>query len=152
MILTTHALIGAAVGKNIANLWLIPFITIPLHFLMDHLRHGDYLNKDSRFRNTWWKITLDLFAGIIIVFLIVRYQNLDSHTTWQIIVGMFSAMLPDLLTALNKEFDCFLLNRIHDFHAWCHKYPAFSKERLWTLRNGANDIILSVLAIAILFL
>lgn len=152
MILTTHALIGAAIGKNISNLWLIPLITIPLHFLMDHLRHGDYLSKKSKFRNTWWKIALDFVSGFLIVFGLIRFQHMNQQLALQILVGMFSSMLPDLLTAINREFNCFILNKIHDFHAWCHKYPSLSQERIWNLRNAANDIILSVLAIAILFL
>lgn len=152
MLLTTHALIGAAIGKNVSNLWLIPLIAIPLHFLMDHLRHGDYLNKNSRFRNTWWKIFLDSITGVLIVFFIIYYQHMDSCMTLQIVVGVFSSMLPDILTAINKEFNCALLNKIHAFHSWCHKYPSLSKERTWNLRNAANDIVLSVLAIALLLL
>lgn len=150
MILTTHALIGAAIGKNISNLWLIPLITIPLHFLMDHFRHGDYLNKNSKVRETWWKIVLDFLVGSFIVFGIIHFQDTDSRTSLQIIVGMFSSMLPDFLTAINREINCFVLNKIHDFHVWCHKYASLSKKRIWSMRNAINDIVLSFLAIILL--
>ena len=150
MILTTHALIGAALGKNISNPWIIAVVAVPLHFLMDHLRHGEYLNRNSKVRHTWWKTALDLAGGIIIVSILAHYMHFSAATVKLMSVGMFFSMLPDLTTVLYWEFRWTILREIHDFHAWCHRYPPFSKERQWTLRNGVNDIIFSVIAIVLL--
>jgi hypothetical protein len=152
MILTTHALVGAAVGKNLANLWLIPIVTIPLHFLMDHFRHGEYLDRNSKIRNTWWKTALDLTVAFVIVFGIAYFKHFDSRMMLLMFLGMFFSMLPDLTTLLYWEFHFPFLKKIHDFHAWCHKYPPFSKQRQWNLRNARNDIIFSILAIIIILL
>lgn len=152
MILTTHALIGAALGKNIGNPWLIAAIAIPLHFLMDHLRHGEYLNRNSKFRNTWWKTVLDFLGATTIALAIAYFLNFTFATAEAMAIGMFFSMLPDLTTVLYWEFRWPVLEKIHRFHTWCHKYPPFSKERQWTLRNARNDIIFSIIAILILFL
>ena len=150
MILTTHALVGAALGKNIDNPWLIAVIAIPLHFLMDHFRHGEYLNRNSKLRHTWWKTALDLLGATTITLAIAYFRNFSFATTEAIAIGMFFSMLPDLTTLLYWEFHWPFLQKIHDFHAWCHRYPPFSKERQWNLRNARNDIIFSVIAIIIL--
>ena len=152
MILTTHALVGAVLGKNISNPWIVAAVAIPLHFIMDHFRHGEYLNRNSKIRNTWWKIALDFFGGIIIVFAISHFMHFSSATIKLMAIGMFFSMLPDFTTLLYWKFHWPFLKHIHDFHAWCHKYPPFSKEREWTLRNGRNDILFSLLAIILLFI
>ena len=157
MILTTHALIGAALGKNISNPWIVAIIAIPLHFLMDHFRHGEYLNRNSKLRHTWWKTALDLLGGIIITSAIIIFAINYSHNfslaiAKSMAIGMFFSMLPDLTTLLYWEFRWPFLKKIHDFHAWCHRYPPFSKEREWNLRNSRNDIIFSVIAIILIIL
>lgn len=158
MILTTHALIGAALGKNISNPWIIGAIAIPLHFAMDHFRHGEYIessNTKTSIKNTWWKIALDLlgatFITIAIVVFSIKYSFDFSHITiYPIIIGMFFSVFPDFLTVLYWEFRWPTIKQIYDFHVWCHKYPPDSKERKWNLRNARNDIIFSVIAIILL--
>ena len=150
MILTTHALIGAALGKNISNPWLVAIIAIPLHFVMDHFRHGEYLNRNSKLRHTWWKTALDLFLGLAIIIAYIFFYHPEPQIIRNILIGAFFSMLPDLLTVFYWEFHWPVLEKIHRFHAWCHRYPPFSKERQWNLRNSRNDIIFSVIAIIIL--
>ena len=75
MILTTHALIGAALGKNISNPWIIAAIALPLHFIMDHFRHGEYLNRNSKLRHTWWKTALDFFSGLAIITVYIFFYH-----------------------------------------------------------------------------
>ncbi len=47
MILTTHTLTGAVVGKCVNNTWLIMILSVILHFILDTFRHGEYLNRKS---------------------------------------------------------------------------------------------------------
>ena len=155
MISTTHILIGAVLGKNISNPWIIVIVAIPLHFLLDHFRQGEYVesfSKKTSVKNTWWKSALDLFVGIVIIFAIAYYMHFSSTMIKLIAIGMFFSILPDLLNVLYWEFHWPFLKKIHDFHAWCHKYPPLSKEREWTLRNGRNDIIFSIIAIIFLII
>ena len=155
MILATHALVGAAIGEKINNPWLIVIFSLIIHFILDSFRHGEYVESfDSKvaFKNTWWKIALDLFSGLSIIFLFIYFQNISFTKTFNILLGSFSSMFPDLLTLIYRKFKIQLLGKIYQFHGWCHRYPRFSPERQWTLRNAANDILISLLAIIILFL
>lgn len=153
MILSTHALVGAAVGKHVSNPWLIVLITLPLHFLFDTFRHGEYLNRKSTFTNTWWKVALDLFIGLGIVFSYLLYASPASKITQNVLLGTFSSMFPDLLTVLYWKLNFKFLKKIYQLNKFVHsRFPDESPEREWNLRNAVNDIVFSLIAIFFLFL
>jgi hypothetical protein len=156
MILATHALTGAVIGKNVNNPWLIIILSLAVHFLMDALRHGEYFDsRTASVKNTAWKVALDLSAAFLTILIFIYFKNPDSEATRNIILGMFFSMLPDGLTLLYWEYpNIKILKKIKDFHAWAHHYvrfPKYSPERQWTLRNARNDILISLACIAILF-
>jgi len=151
MILTTHALAGAAIGKNFSNPWIIIILSLIIHYIMDSFRHGEYLNRKSTLENTWWKVALDLFFAMAIVGFFIIFKNPKPSETFSILLGSFFSMLPDLFTVLYWKLNFKILKKLFLFHAWIHKYPPFSPERAWTLRNSANDIIFSLIAILLLF-
>ena len=70
MILTTHILSGAALGANIQNPYLVATSAVALHFALDTLPHGDYLNKKSRL-GEFWKVAVDFAVGFGLVFAII---------------------------------------------------------------------------------
>ncbi|HAR99563.1 MAG: hypothetical protein US57_C0005G0048 [Candidatus Moranbacteria bacterium GW2011_GWC2_37_73] len=152
MILTTHALVGAAIGKYIHNPIALTAILIPLHYTLDIFRHGEYLNKNSTFKNTTWKVLLDLFIGGTIILFAIYAKNISPSISSSIIIGAIISMFPDLLTVLYWKLNFKFLEKIYKFHQWVHKFPHDSKERQWTFRNARNDIIFSILAIFLLFL
>ena len=123
---------------------------------MDSLRHGEYFDsRTATFKNAVWKIILDLFIGGLIIFGFILYVKPDFLTTRNILLGSFFSMFPDFLTLLFWNFNWKFLKKIKDFHSFCHRYsrfPKFSPERQWTLRNATNDIIISFLATIIIFL
>ena len=154
MILTTHALIGSVLGKNIGNPWILIPAALALHFAMDHFRHGEYVESfDSKtsFANTWWKVSFDIGTSMIIISFFIFSSDLYLAQIRNILIGSFFSAFPDFLTVLHWKFKFKFLAPIYRFHSWCHKYPGGSKERLWTFRNSLNDIIFSLAAI-ILFL
>jgi len=151
MILATHALIGAAIGKNInAPLVIIP-LSLAVHYALDSLRHGEYLDKTSTFRNTWWKIALDFSSGISIIVLCISLKNFDLPKIRNIFIGSLSSMFPDFLTLLFWIYPAGFLKKLHSFHEWIHRY-FFAGELRWNLKNARNDILISFLAIVLLFL
>ena len=153
MILTTHALVGAAVGKYVHNPILLTFILIPLHYILDIFRHGEYLNKKSTFRDTTWKVALDLFGGLTIILLAVYFQNINQAVFISMLTGAFISMFPDLLTVLYWKFNFKFLRKIYQFHQFVHRrFADGSPEREWNLRNAINDVIFSIIAITLLFL
>ena len=150
MILTTHALTGAVLGKNISNLWVLIPTSLVIHFAMDHLRHGEYVDVfDSKmaFNNTWWKVCLDISATLVFLVLFITFNKLDALQIRNVMLGSFFSAFPDLITVIYWKFRFKFLEPIYKFHIWCHKYPRGAKERIWNFRNGINDIAVSAIAI-----
>ncbi len=150
MILTTHALAGAVIGKNFGNPLLIILLSTVSHFAMDNLRHGEYLNQSSPLRKTWWKVALDILIGLGIIFSFIYFANPSGEKSFNIFLGSFFSMFPDLLTFLYWKMGIKFLKPIIDFHSKIHRYPKFSKEREWNFRNSINDIIISLISICLL--
>ncbi len=150
MILITHALVGAALGKQIGNPLIVAPLAIALHFCLDTFRHGEYLNQQSTFKNTTWKVALDLFSGLIMVILYLKFSHSSIETIQNVFIGTFFSLLPDLTTVLYWKFHANFLKKIYAFHEWVHPYPKGDKRYNWNLRNNLNDIIFSLIAISIL--
>jgi hypothetical protein len=156
MILATHALAGAAIGSKINNPYLVVATSLVIHFVMDSFRHGEYFDsRVATIKSAYWKVALDFFTGIFIIAIYVYTQDASGQKLFNIALGTFFSMFPDSLTLLYWKFKFPLLEKIKIFHSWSHhygKFPKFSPERQWTLRNAANDIIFSLIAIIILFI
>jgi len=148
MLLTTHALTGAVIGKNLNNPYAIVAISIAVHFILDTFRHGEYLNPKSKW-NEFWKVAIDLAIAASLIGLVIIFFS-DPTQVKNILLGSFFAMLPDFLTLLYWKLNFKFLKFYYDFHGWLHRHEQFSKETEFTLRNAANDIIVSILMIAIL--
>lgn len=153
MILTTHALVGAAVGKYVHNPVALTAILIPLHYTMDIFRHGEYLNKKSTFKNTAWKVFVDLLFPLLIILSLAHFKNFNQAILISMLTGAFVSMFPDLLTVLYWKLNFKFLKKAYLLNKFVHsRFPDDSPERAWTLRNAFNDIAFSVLAILFLFL
>ena len=157
MILTTHALAGAVIGKNIDNIPLIILTSLVVHYAMDSFRHGEYFDdRVAKAKDTWWKVALDLLVGFLAILLFFYFKNPDYKEMERILIGSFFSILPDFITLMHWTFRRNgILAKIKAFHSWVHhysKFPKYSKERQWTIRNARNDILFSDLTIALLFL
>jgi hypothetical protein len=150
MILATHALVGAAIGKTIHSPLLVIAVSLPIHFILDAFHHGEYLNKKSTISNTAWKVALDLLSGLTIIMAYIFYTHPDQTTIRNILLGSFSSMFPDLLTVLYWQGNWKFLKKIYTFHGWVHRLNPLYGENDWTLRNSTNDIIFSLSAILLL--
>ncbi|MFA6382806.1 MAG: hypothetical protein WCX17_00070 [Parcubacteria group bacterium] len=155
MILATHELVGAAIGAKIHSPWLIIIFSLAMHFVLDTFRHGEYVESfDSKvaFKNTWHKVALDFFIGIIVILIYLAIRKPNSFVMKDIFLGVFFSILPDFITFIYWKYRFAFLEKYYAFHSWCHKYPRNAPERAWNLRNAANDIIISLIAIIILFI
>lgn len=151
MILATHALVGAALGKNLENPWLIVGLGLIAHFALDSFRHGEYIDHYERLKNLGRNVALDLLVGGSIIFSILFFQDWNFITFRNIFLGILFCMLPDFLTLMHYRFPTFkILRKIYRFHQRVHPYPHPSEQTQWNLRNATNDILFSL--IAILFL
>lgn len=154
MILTTHALTGVVIGKTFNDPILIIFFSLTIHFLMDAFRHGEYFDdRTAKIKNTAWKVGLDLAITFVIIIIFINLKNYNPETIRNISLGIFFSLIPDGLTLLFWKYNFKSLKKIKEFHSWAHRYPKFPKyspERQWTVRNALNDILISALAILIL--
>ena len=156
MIFVTHALVGAAIGSKINNPWIIIPVVLAVHYLMDGFRHGEYIDdRKDNVKNTWWKISIDLSFGLLIIFSFIYFKYSDPKIIFNILLGSFFSMFPDLLTLIYFwRKDLKIINKIKQFHSFAHRYtkfPKYSAERQWTLRNATCDIAISVLALIVFF-
>ncbi len=117
---------------------------------MDRLRHGEYLNRESGWSESW-KVALDLSFGGAIAAIYVYFNVHNPETAKNVLLGVFFSVFPDGLTLLYWKARVKILKIIFDFHAKMHRYPPFSPEREWNLRNSLNDILFSILAVLALF-
>lgn len=151
MILATHALTGAVIGKNIESPWLVIILSLALHYILDNFRHGEYLNRDSKWKD-FWKVSIDLLAGAVIIYSIVTFQNVPVSARINILIGSFFSVLPDFFTLAYWKLGIKFLRPLYEFHFWVHRYPLFAKEREWNLRNAVNDAIISAIAVILLII
>jgi len=157
MILATHALVGAAIGKNIQSPWLIILVSLVVHFILDTFRHGEYLDdRKDNFRNTWWKIAIDIGVFSLIIGTAIFSNNLNYQQIRNVLLGIFFSLLPDGINFFYWTLRWKFLKPLYELHGWVHisinKIPKYAPERQWTLRNATNDIIFSALAILLIFI
>ncbi len=156
MILATHALTGAVIGKNIDDPLIIIAASLAIHYVMDSFRHGEYFDsRVATLQDTAWKVLSDIsFVGIILL-IYLAYVEPDILTFRNVIIGSFFSLLPDLFTLLYWKFKFSVLYPLAKLHEFAHRYgrfPKFAPERQWTLRNALNDILISSIMIVLLFL
>ena len=125
-----------------------------VHFFLDTFRHGEYFDsRTATVKSTAWKVLLDLSVGGSVILAYFIFTKPPSLVISNMLIGAFFSMLPDLITVIYWKFHSKLLKRIIRFHMFCHRYtrfPQFSPERQWTLRNATNDILFSLLAIGLI--
>ena len=149
MILTTHILSGAVVGKEISNPCTVAGLSIAVHFLMDLVPHGDYLNKKSKVRE-FWKVALDLAIGLGTIAIILFFRDPTPKDISNICIGIFFSLLPDGTTFLYWKMGMKFLKPIKMFHEKLHYYPEFSPGSKFCPKNNLFDVLISMAAVAIL--
>jgi len=107
MILTVHALVGAAISSQIKITWLGWALAFFSHFVLDFIPHYNYTLKGTAFswksKNFWLlslKMVIDLAAGLI---LIIIFNSQKGNLT-NILIGGFFGMLPDAFNAASYLF------------------------------------------------
>ncbi|MFH1405229.1 MAG: hypothetical protein ABIH21_04005 [Patescibacteria group bacterium] len=124
MTLTTHATIGAVIGRATGNPLLAFFIGFISHFIFDIIPHGDsklakdyYVLKKKK-KKAFAFVTID---GVIALFLVLILANIKDIVdirlyTW----GVVGAVLPDLLVGLNDITKTKFLKKFHKLHFYFH--------------------------------
>jgi hypothetical protein len=123
MIITPHILVGAAIGAQASNVWVVFCFGVISHYLLDILPHWDYLD-DLRITKLKYfiKMVLDLVLGLIIVGIIV--WNFPNKIV--IGIGIGAALLPDLIQFLYMNFKFRWLRPFAQFHYKIHFWQGLS--------------------------
>jgi hypothetical protein len=137
MILVTHGIIGAAVGRLFPDKPIISFIAgFISHFLFDAVPHWHYrvfsqkkdpmdpMNNDMQFG---WKFVMDLVdigidcaAGIALPILLFQgwggFSNISPAVLW----GAIGAIIPDFFQFVHMKWRRGPFARLQYFHLWIH--------------------------------
>lgn len=90
MLLTPHAIIGAAIGAQIHRPWLVVPLAIGSHFLLDSIPHWD-LDTEDLDKKDILVVLLDLFLSLVLTWLLT-FDNPQWEMMW---VGAICATVPD---------------------------------------------------------
>jgi len=168
MILTTHALTGAALGKLIPNPILAFIAGFLSHFLFDAIPHWHYYLrskvKESLYRDEDMVIgrafIIDLFVigfdfvlGIAAAILIFQGWDGFSHPSLSILSAAVGAVLPDILLFAAWKIKKEPLLALRRFHKWMHARTNLDERPFFgILSEGVCAAIVIALAFWILSL
>lgn len=147
MILSTHMLIGAAIGSKVHNLAAVFILSVISHFIVDKLPHREYLDKElTEFESPkeWliflMKVSLDFGLGILWLF----YFFWQSPIWPYVALGALASVLPDFLVFLNCLFPKIkTLARYRNFNQQSH----FAKGRYSQSLSIFSEGLVALLAI-----
>ncbi len=164
MIITPHLLLGAAIGAKTQNLGLTIILGLISHLVLDKIPHWDYGNKEiKKFTESksykdlltfFLKLLIDGLTGLIIVIFIIWHREIVRlEYLILILIGMFVAILPDILLMIfklpcvkskkpSKNFIDFYQKTIH--HSKHIRKP--------TLIGLGTEILISLIAVLIMIL
>jgi hypothetical protein len=131
MILSTHALVGAAIANMFPSHPGVAFaVGFASHFALDAIPHADYpirsasvdpkigapLQFDRALLHDAITIGADGMLGLVCAFLLFA----SAENQWAILLGALGAMLPDALQFLYARFPHEPLRTLQRFHRWAH--------------------------------
>ena len=116
MFLTNHALTGTLIGLEIEQPVVIAPAAFVSHFVMDSIPHFGY-QPWGGFQNKKWLIMGSIDSALAAL-LTVGACILWPDRTARILLGSFSAMLPDLFYVPEIFFNVRLDKGLRRFHHW----------------------------------
>lgn len=143
MIITSHMLVGAAIGVQSPNIWTAFCFGVISHYLLDFIPHWEYLETIKITKaNHLMKIFIDFIIGVIVILIIFWFFPFNKII---IISGIFGALLPDFIEFLYKNFKIKFLRPLVIFHNKIHYFKDVS---FWPGLPGALIVLLlSILTI-----
>jgi len=158
MILTTHAIVGAAAGRIFTNPFLAFVAGFASHFLADSIPHWDYhlnaFDPDKRekenkvftreFAADAARFLPDLIIGIIAAIFIFRSGNNLLYSPVSLLAGILGGLLPDMLEMIYLKFHTKFLSGLSDFHNFIHHRTKL------TPFKGLTTQVLTIIIVVIL--
>ena len=131
MILSTHAIVGAAIASFVPSHPTTAFVLgFGSHFVLDAIPHWDYpIRSASVDPEIGAPVTFDraLLRDVVVIgsdgligILGALLLFASSDGLWSILLGAFGAMLPDPLHTIYAHFPHEPLRTLQRFHRWIH--------------------------------
>ncbi len=124
MFITTHALLGALIGEQVASHPALAFgLGLISHFLADIIPHGDsnlykgYVSG-SKVKRAVAYVTVD--ALVAMLFVLGLFNTGFNEHRLAISLGILGSVLPDLLVAVYQLFHVERLRWFNKFHFFFH--------------------------------
>jgi hypothetical protein len=153
MTLATHIVTGTVIGTQLSSPFLIAPLAVALHFLLDAVPHGDYVNEKSTLRD-WWKEAISFSTGIILVSIALSIRGIPEWPVLENIgIAIFFSLFPDATHFMYRFMKMKFLKPLKNFHEGLHFYPNGSPQREFRLKNEYWEIgvaLISVLALIFL--
>jgi len=130
MVISSHFLAGAAIGKVTGNPILAIVVGFLFHFVMDLVPHWNYGYKHLKKFKTLILVLLDPLLALAL-FVAIGLARGYSFSTWLItFLGGVGCVLPDLIEFIIRIFNLQSLTFFLKFHRtvhWFEKHP----ENIW---------------------
>lgn len=143
MLTTPHLLVGAAIGSQFDNPYLMVPTAVASHFLLDSIPHlmgivevHDLDKKDLAF------VAVDVVLGVSLVYIFA----LLSANPAMIFLGAFSSMVPDFHHTFQALFGPHKLKKYTHFHLKFHY-----KRKMPVIPGMATQVVTMLLAIVFLW-
>lgn len=126
MTLTTHATLGAVIGKAFGNPVLAFVFGFISHFLIDMVPHGDTgLSDNYRIYKKNQKravayVTVDGVVALLFVLLLANTRDIESMSTFT--WGIIGSVIPDLIIGLYEITKTPLLKWFNSVHFFFHDF------------------------------
>lgn len=143
MLTTPHLLVGAAIGSQFNNPYIVVPVAVGSHFVLDSIPHlmgivevHDLDKKDIAF------VATDVALGVSLVYIF----SLISPTPALIFLGAFSSMIPDFHHTFQVLFGPNQLKKYTDIHLKFHY-----KKKMPVVPGIATQIMTTLAAIVLIW-
>ena len=125
MTITTHAVIGAAIGSSLGNP-LVGFVAgAASHFLVDMIPHGDSshvacFHQAHHSKRLVEFLMLDAMLAMLVIIILFNVEIYQSRLTFSLTI--IGSILPDALVGLYEVSRNQLLGYYNRFHFFFHNF------------------------------
>jgi len=134
MFITTHAVLGALIGEQLASNPALAFgLGLASHYLVDIIPHGDsgvykgYV-AGSKVRRALALVSIDGIMTVLFVLFLFNTQTFESRAA--VSAGIIGSVLPDLLVGLYELTRSPKLRPFHRVHFFFHNLIVSRKRDL----------------------
>lgn len=145
---TVHLLVGAAIAVLIKNPPSMVAFAFFSHYLLDFLPHIDPETFAVKNKPYTWTQYISLIADIILVISLGVALYLLRENEINILVAAVIAILPDLLTPLEKYPYFYPLRGIHEIFHWD---PNRARKWDWYIAGLIAPIIVTAIALYVIW-